>query len=100
MTTLTLITNPTTFTTITQTLTDSHGAFERFCVQVFCDFVWNYSSTFDDAIDTSKCYSVIRSSIDENNDSVSRNWIVFSYGIVVKLASVAEFSMAEDLAIF
>jgi len=37
-----------------------------------------------------KCYSVSRSSIDENNESVSRSCIVFCHGIVEKLASVAE----------
>ena len=47
-----------------------------------------------------KCYSVSSSSINENNDSVSRCWIVFCHGIVVKLTSAAEFSMAEDLAIY
>jgi len=45
-----------------------------------------------------KCYSVCRSTIDENNDSVSKSWIVFRHGIVAKLTSSAEFSAAEDLA--
>jgi len=31
-----------------------------------------------------KCYSV-NSSIDENNESVSRSWIVFRHGIVAKV---------------
>jgi len=47
---------------------------------------------------TCKCYSVSRSLIDESNDSVSKSWIVFSHGIVAKLTSEAEFSVAEDLA--
>ena len=37
-----------------------------------------------------KCYSVSRSSIDENNDSISRSWIIFRHGIVAKLTSAAE----------
>ena len=41
-----------------------------------------------------KCYSVSRNSIDENNESVSRSWIVFRRGIVEKLTS----ARAEDLA--
>ena len=45
-----------------------------------------------------KCYSVCRSPNDENNDSVSKSWIVFRHGIVAKLTSAAEFSVAEDLA--
>jgi len=44
-----------------------------------------------------KCYSVKRSSIDENNESVSRSWIVFCYGIVTKLTSAVEFSTAKDI---
>ena len=47
-----------------------------------------------------KCYSVNRSPIDENNDSLSKSWIVFHHGIVAKLTSAAEFSAAEDLAHF
>ena len=39
-----------------------------------------------------KCYSVSRSSIDENNEGVSRSWIAFHHGIVAKLTSAAEFS--------
>ena len=46
-----------------------------------------------------KCYSVSRSSIDENNDSVSRSWIVFYHGTVSQLTSVTEYFAAEDLAI-
>jgi len=46
-----------------------------------------------------KCYSLSRSLIDENNESISRSWIVFRQGIFAKLTSVAEFSTAEDLAI-
>jgi len=45
-----------------------------------------------------KTYSVSRSCIDENNDSVSRSWIVFHHGMVVKLTSVVEFSTTEDFA--
>ena len=45
-----------------------------------------------------KCYSVSRSPINENNDSVSKSWVVFRHGIVAKLPSVAEFCAAEDLA--
>jgi len=41
-----------------------------------------------------KCYSASRSSIEENNESVSRSWI-----IVAKLTSAAEFFAAEELAI-
>jgi len=37
--------------------------------------------------------------MDENNDSVSRSWIVFCHGFVAKLTSAAEFPAAEDLAI-
>ena len=36
--------------------------------------------------------SVSRRSIDENNESVIRSWIVFCHGIVAKLTSAAEFS--------
>ena len=46
-----------------------------------------------------KCYSVGRSPINENNDSVSSSCIVFCHGIVVKLTSAVEFSAAEDLAL-
>jgi len=46
-----------------------------------------------------KCYSVSRSPIDENNDSVSKSWIVFRHGIAAKFTSAEEFSAAEDLAI-
>jgi len=45
-----------------------------------------------------KFYSVRRSPIDENNDCVSKSWIVFRHGIVVKLTSAAEFSAAEDFS--
>jgi len=38
-----------------------------------------------------KCFSVCRSLIDENNESVSRSWIVFRHGIVAKLTFAAEF---------
>jgi len=31
-----------------------------------------------------KCYSVSRSPIDENNDTVSKIWIVYRHGIVAK----------------
>src|SRR6218665_1259699 len=44
-----------------------------------------------------KCYSVNRSSIDESNESVPRNWIVFRHEIVAKLTSAAEFSGSEYL---
>jgi len=37
-----------------------------------------------------KCYSV-RSPIDENNDSVSKTWIIFRNEIVAKPTSAAEF---------
>ena len=47
---------------------------------------------------TRNCYSVSRSLIDENNESVSRSWIVFHHGNVAKLSSGTEFSTAEDLA--
>ena len=47
-----------------------------------------------------KCCSVSRSSMDENNESVSRSWIVFCHEIVAKLTSTAENSAAEDLAIY
>jgi len=46
-----------------------------------------------------KCYTVSRSLIDENEDSVSKCWIVFRHAIIAKLTSVAEFSAAEDLAL-
>jgi len=46
---------------------------------------------------TRKCYSVRRSPIDENNDSVSKSWIVFHHRIVAKLTSAVEFSAAEIL---
>jgi len=36
---------------------------------------------------------------DENNDSVSKSWVVFRNGIVAKLTSAAKFSTAEDLAL-
>jgi len=36
------------------------------------------------------CYSVSRSPIGENNESVSRNWNVFRHGIVAELTSAAE----------
>src|SRR6218665_139020 len=49
---------------------------------------------------TRKCYSISRSAIDENNDSVSKSWIVFRNGIVVKFTSAAEFSASEDLAFY
>jgi len=32
-----------------------------------------------------KCYSLSRSSIDENNENVSRSWIVFRHDVVAKL---------------
>jgi len=38
-----------------------------------------------------KCYSESRSSIDENNESVSRSWIVFCHRTVAKLTSGVEF---------
>jgi len=47
-----------------------------------------------------KCYSEYRSSIDENSENLSRSWIVFRNKIVGKLTSEAEFSAAEDLALF
>jgi len=45
-----------------------------------------------------KCYCTDRSSIEANNKSVSRNYIVFRHEIVTKLPSAAEFFAAEDLA--
>jgi len=36
----------------------------------------------------------------ENNDIVSKCWIVFRHGIVAKLTSAAEFLAAEDIAIY
>jgi len=47
---------------------------------------------------TRKCYSVSRSAINENNDNVSKSWIVFRHGIVAKFTSAAENSAAEELA--
>ena len=44
-----------------------------------------------------KCYSVNRSSIDESNESVPGNWIVFRHGIVAKFTSAAEFSGSQYL---
>src|SRR6218665_2268985 len=41
--------------------------------------------TLTDPHDDAKCYSVSRSPIDENNDSVSKSWIVIRHGIVAKL---------------
>jgi len=46
-----------------------------------------------------KCYSVSRSPIDENNDTVSKNWIAYRQGIVVKFTSAAVFTTAEDLSV-
>src|SRR6218665_2850490 len=46
-----------------------------------------------------KCYSVSRSPIDENNDNVSKSWIVFRHRIFTKLTFSAKYSTAEDLAI-
>src|SRR6218665_491813 len=36
-----------------------------------------------------KCYCVSRSSIDENNYSVSKSWILYRHGIAAKLTSAA-----------
>jgi len=47
-----------------------------------------------------KCYSVRRSPIDVNNDSVSRSRIFFRREIVTKLTFSAENPATEDLAIF
>ena len=47
-----------------------------------------------------ECYSASISPIDENNDSVSKSWIVYRHGIVAKFTSVVEFSVTEDLAIW
>jgi len=44
---------------------------------------------------TRKCYSVSRSSIHENNESVSISWIVIHHEIMAKLTSAAENSAAE-----
>src|SRR6218665_1639392 len=46
-----------------------------------------------------KCYSVSRNAIDENNNSVSKSWIIFLRAIVAKFTSAAEFSAAGYLAI-
>ena len=46
-----------------------------------------------------KCYSVSRSSLDKNNDIVSKCWIVCRHGHVAKITSAAVFTAAEDLAI-
>jgi len=40
-----LNTNPRTLITLTLTLTDPHGAFERFFAPEFCDFMQNYYCT-------------------------------------------------------
>ena len=47
-----------------------------------------------------KCYSVSRSPIDENNDSLSKSRIVFRHEVVAKFTSAAEFSVAEYLSIY
>ena len=47
-----------------------------------------------------ECYSECRSSIDEDSENLSRSWIVFRHEIVGKLTYEAEFSAAEDLALF
>jgi len=46
-----------------------------------------------------KCYSVSISPFDENNDSVSKSWIVFRHGIVAIPTFAVENSAAEDLAL-
>ena len=46
-----------------------------------------------------KCYSVSRILIGENNESISRSWIVYHNGIVAQLTSAAEFFAADDLAL-
>jgi len=51
----------------------------------------------DDAQPKCRNVSRPRSSIDENNENVSRSWIVFRNGIVAKLTSAEEFSAAEEL---
>jgi len=49
---------------------------------------------------TRKCYSVsIERAIDENNDSVSKSWIVFRQGIVAKFTSAAGNSAAERFSL-
>ncbi len=48
-----------------------------------------------------KCYSASRSSIVENSEILSRNWldcIKFRHGIVAKFTYAANFTSAEDLA--
>ena len=45
-----------------------------------------------------KCYSGSRSPIYENNDIVSKSWIVQRHGIVAKLTSAVVFTAADDLA--
>jgi len=49
--------------------------------------------------DPHKCYSASISPIDENNDSVSKSWIVFRHRIVAKPTFAVEYSAAEDLAL-
>jgi len=46
-----------------------------------------------------KCYSRSIGPIDENNDIVSKSWIVYHHEIVAKLTSAAVFAAAEDLAL-
>jgi len=40
---------------------------------------------------THKCYSESSSPTDENNDSVSKSWIVYRHGLAAKLTSAAVF---------
>jgi len=69
-------TNPKTLTTLTLTLTDPKGAFESFCVPVFCDFVRNYSCTVDGAIDTSIRETACRESSCVDPVEVARDELV------------------------
>ena len=37
--------------------------------------------------------------MDDNNDIVSKSWIVYRHGIVAKLTSAVVFTAAEDFAL-
>ena len=53
-----------TIATHTLTLKDPHNAFESFCVQALCDFIWNYSGTYIGPLVTSiqKCAYTVHAS--------------------------------------
>ena len=42
-----------------------------------------------------RCYSVRRSPIDENNDSISKSWVAYRHGFAAKLTSAAVNTAAE-----